>query len=65
MEILLGPPLTVDIFVKEFLFSFYPSSQVKFKFRLKDLKISYIIKCLIGFSPKKVFLRELGTDLYS
>jgi len=31
MEILPGPPLTVDKLVKEFLVPFYPSSQVEFK----------------------------------
>ena len=38
MEILPGPPLTVDILVKEFLVPFYPSSQVEFKlgFSLSD-----------------------------
>jgi len=30
MEILPGPPLTVDILVKEFLVPFHPSSQVEF-----------------------------------
>ena len=31
MEILPGPPLTLDILVKEFLVPFYPSSQVELK----------------------------------
>ena len=71
MEILPGPPLTVDILVKEFLVPFYPSSQLEFKlgFSLSDFLPAHLNNFFVFFPgcpsllPQEVDFAAQGDSL--